>query len=151
MDLFLLNGSFVILDSIIFFLYFRNMLKGISTNPIQLNPKPYPSISNFAYLQVRDSHSNTSPLPYHHPYETYSHHRQKRRTKREPTSVSDALSSNITEILETLLKNYDKTERPFYRKGKFLKLILPDYTLSSFMYFMTTFVLNRFIYFRRDY
>ena len=99
------------------------MLRGISSNPIQLNPKPYPSISNFAYLQVQDSHSNTSPLPLHHPYETYSRHRQKRRTKREPTSFSDALSSNITEILETLLKNYDKTERPFYKKGKLIYLV----------------------------
>ena len=94
------------------------MLRGISSNPIQLNPKPYPSISNFAYLQVRDFHSNTSPLPLHHPYDTYSHRRQKRRTKREPTSVSEALSSNITEILETLLKNYDKTERPNMRNKK---------------------------------
>ena len=90
------------------------MLRGISSSPIQLHHKTFPDISNFAYLQVQDSHSNTSPLPY---YES-SNGRYKRRTKREPTSVSDALSSNITEILESLLKDYDKTERPAYNKGK---------------------------------
>lgn len=96
------------------------MLRGISTSPIQLNPKPYPAISNYAYLQVQDSHSPTSPLPYHPDVASagYSQTRYvKRRVKREPTSVSDALSSNITQILESLLKEYDKTERPFYAKG----------------------------------
>ena len=91
------------------------MLRGISSSPIQLHHKTFPDISNFAYLQVQDSHSNTSPLPY---YES-SNGRYKRRTKREPTSVSDALSSNITEILESLLNDYDKTERPAYNKGKY--------------------------------
>ena len=100
------------------------MLRGISSSPIQLHHKTFPDISNFAYLQVQDSHSNTSPFPY---YES-SNVRYKRRTKREPTSVSDALSSNITEILESLLKDYDKTERPAYNKGKY------KMTKSCFIY-----------------
>ena len=41
----------------------------------------------------------------------------RRRTKREE-SVSDAISSNITRILEGLLKDYDKTERPGFKTGK---------------------------------
>ena len=44
--------------------------------------------------------------------------RRKRRAKREE-SVSDAISSNITRILEGLLKDYDKTERPGFKTGKF--------------------------------
>ena len=97
------------------------MLRGISTSPIQLNPKPFPAVSNYAYLQVQDSHSNTSPLPYHPDSIAaagYSQSRYvKRRVKRTSTSVSDALSSNITKILESLLQDYDKTARPSYAKG----------------------------------
>ena len=111
------------------------MLRGISSSPIQLHHKTFPDISNFAYLQVQDSHSNTSPLPY---YES-SNGRYKRRTKREPTSVSAALSSNITEILESLLKDYDKTERPAYNKGKYKKM------KSCFIYNNTYFLLFPFI------
>ena len=44
--------------------------------------------------------------------------RRKRMAKREE-SVSDAISSNITRILEGLLKDYDKTERPGFKTGKF--------------------------------
>ena len=63
--------------------------------------------------------SNTSPLPYSDTTAGHPPHAidKRRRVKREPTSVSDALSSNITEILESLLKDYDKTARPAYRKG----------------------------------
>ena len=39
------------------------------------------------------------------------------RVKRE--DISAALSENITMILEALLKNYDKTERPSFKQGKF--------------------------------
>ena len=43
-------------------------------------------------------------------------HRRQSRVKRE--DISAALSANITMILEDLLKNYDKTERPSFQKGK---------------------------------
>ena len=43
--------------------------------------------------------------------------REKRRTKREH-SLSEAFSRNITRILEDLLENYDKTERPAFQEGK---------------------------------
>ena len=33
-------------------------------------------------------------------------------------SLSKAVSRNITLILEDLLKDYDKTERPSYKEGK---------------------------------
>ena len=92
------------------------MLRGILSSPIQLHQKQYPSVSNFAYLQVRDSHSGTSPLV-HQNSAFYHHDGFQRRVKREPTSVSKALSDNITIILESLLTDYDKTERPAYKKG----------------------------------
>ena len=38
------------------------------------------------------------------------------RVKRE--DISAALSENITMILEDLLKNYDKTERPSFKQGQ---------------------------------
>ena len=44
--------------------------------------------------------------------------RKRRRAKREESSVSEAISSNITRILEGLLKDYDKTERPGFKTGK---------------------------------
>ena len=44
--------------------------------------------------------------------------RRRRRAKREESSVSEAISSNITRILEGLLKDYDKTERPGFKTGK---------------------------------
>ncbi|XP_040574267.1 gamma-aminobutyric acid receptor subunit alpha-1 isoform X2 [Lepeophtheirus salmonis] len=42
--------------------------------------------------------------------------RQSKKSKEKET-ISDTLSKNITMILEDLLKNYDKTERPSFRKG----------------------------------
>ena len=39
----------------------------------------------------------------------------RRRQKRE--DISDALSANVTMILEDLLKDYDKTERPAFNTG----------------------------------
>ena len=47
--------------------------------------------------------------------------RKRRRAKREESSVSEAISSNITRILEGLLKDYDKTERPGFKTGKSAK------------------------------
>ena len=44
--------------------------------------------------------------------------RRRRRAKREESSASEAISSNITRILEGLLKDYDKTERPGFKTGK---------------------------------
>ena len=35
-------------------------------------------------------------------------------------SLSKAVSKNITRILEDLLKDYDKTERPSFKDGKLL-------------------------------
>ena len=35
-------------------------------------------------------------------------------------SLSKAVSKNITMILEDLLKDYDKTERPSYNEGQIL-------------------------------
>ena len=42
-----------------------------------------------------------------------------RRARRQvgEESVSDALSRNVTRILEGLLKDYDETERPSYKSG----------------------------------
>ncbi len=48
--------------------------------------------------------------------------RRSRRVKRE--DVSDAISRNITRILEGLLKNYDKTERPAFRTGECSRICL---------------------------
>ena len=36
-------------------------------------------------------------------------------------SLSKAVSANITRILEDLLKNYDKTERPSFQDGEMIK------------------------------
>lgn len=36
-------------------------------------------------------------------------------------TLSKAVSANITRILEDLLKNYDKTERPSYQDGEISK------------------------------
>ena len=47
--------------------------------------------------------------------------KRRRRAKREESSVSEAISSNITRILEGLLKDYDKTERPGFKTGKSAK------------------------------
>lgn len=44
--------------------------------------------------------------------------RRRRSTSKSEESVSDAISSNITRILEGLLKDYDKTERPGFKTGK---------------------------------
>ena len=44
------------------------------------------------------------------------HLSNNRRVKRE--DISAALSKNITMILEDLLKDYDKTERPSFKQGK---------------------------------
>ena len=115
-----------------FILYYlipnRNMIRGISSSPIQLNEKHrFPEISNFAYLQVQDSdssRSSSSSLPDHTEAEHYQHQsRFKRRAKREHGSLSKALSDNITMILEDLLKDYDKTERPGYITGNLSILV----------------------------
>lgn len=45
---------------------------------------------------------------------------RKRRVKRE--DISAALSQNITMILEDLLKDYDKTERPSFKQGQATKV-----------------------------
>ncbi len=39
------------------------------------------------------------------------------RVRRKREDLSDALSKNITLILEDLLQDYDKTERPDFKKG----------------------------------
>ena len=46
--------------------------------------------------------------------------RRQRRVKRE--DISAALSKNITMILEDLLKDYDKTERPAFKQGQATKV-----------------------------
>ena len=40
------------------------------------------------------------------------------RASSSADSLSKAVSSNITNILESLLKDYDKTERPSYQNGE---------------------------------
>ena len=45
----------------------------------------------------------------------YPHERSTRQIGEE--SLSKAVSKNITRILEDLLKDYDKTERPSYKEG----------------------------------
>lgn len=101
------------------------MIRGISSSSIQLNEKHrFPQISNFAYLQIQDSDSSRSPssplLHYQHDSTTpYQHHnRFRRRAKRGHSSIALALSANISILLEDLLKDYDKTERPGYTKGR---------------------------------
>ena len=71
-------------------------------------------LSNFAFLEVPlapPTDTTTSG------YQSRVVLREKRRTKREH-SLSEAFSRNITMILEDLLKDYDKTERPSFQKGK---------------------------------
>ena len=68
-------------------------------------------LSNFAYLDVGPARYSN-----HSQHDDVASNRVKRRTKREH-SLSDAFSKNITMILEDLLKDYDKTERPAYNKG----------------------------------
>ena len=48
---------------------------------------------------------------------TKNRRQSQSRVKRE--DISAALSENITMILEDLLKNYDKTERPSFKQGFF--------------------------------
>ncbi len=48
----------------------------------------------------------------------------KRRVKRTDASLAEQLSKNVTKILEGLLKDYDKTERPSFKKGI---ILLRDY------------------------
>ena len=43
---------------------------------------------------------------------------QLRRFKRTDSSMAEQLSKNVTKILEDLLKDYDKTERPSFKTGK---------------------------------
>lgn len=43
----------------------------------------------------------------------------RRRFKRTDASLAEQLSKNVTKILEDLLKDYDKTERPSFKKGIF--------------------------------
>ena len=107
-----------------------------------LAPKPLPSgsvpssgsttnrrhprhISNFAILEIGTTQAAgmhgirqdvVSPPPQHWQRAEPASNRT-RRAKRE-VSLSDAFSKNITMILEDLLKDYDKTERPAFRKGK---------------------------------
>jgi len=45
------------------------------------------------------------------------HLQGKRRFKRTDASLAEQLSKNVTKILEDLLKDYDKTERPSFKKG----------------------------------
>ena len=59
--------------------------------------------------------------------------KRRRRAKREESSVSEAISSNITRILEGLLKDYDKTERPSYPYGESSTLISP---VSTNIYYL---------------
>jgi hypothetical protein len=42
---------------------------------------------------------------------------QQRRVKRTDSNMAEQLSKNVTKILEGLLKDYDKTERPSYKSG----------------------------------
>ena len=46
--------------------------------------------------------------------------KRRQRVKRE--DISAALSKNITMILEDLLKDYDKTERPAFKQGQATKV-----------------------------
>ena len=43
--------------------------------------------------------------------------KQHRRVKRTDGSMAEQLSKNVTKILEDLLKDYDKTERPSFKTG----------------------------------
>ena len=43
--------------------------------------------------------------------------RSPRQVMTGEDSLSKAVSANITRILEDLLKDYDKTERPSYNEG----------------------------------
>ena len=50
--------------------------------------------------------------------------RSPRQVMTGEDSLSKAVSANITRILEDLLKDYDKTERPSYNEGSGRLLIL---------------------------
>ena len=47
-------------------------------------------------------------------------------------TLSKAVSANITRILEDLLEDYDKTERPSYKEGQYFYLICYE-TFSIFV------------------
>ena len=62
-------------------------------------------------------HKNSTPMHHQEIASSMTENRRRSRVKRE--DISAALSENITMILEDLLKNYDKTERPSFKQGKF--------------------------------
>ena len=83
------------------------MIRNINSNPL---PR-YKNASDDRGVAVLDGNNAV-----HH------HSRQggpgrRLRVKRE--DISAALSENITMILEDLLKDYDKTERPAFKQGTF--------------------------------
>ena len=63
-------------------------------------------------MRISSPQSNVDPVT----YAVMSSSTELSRNKRE--DLSDALSQNITMILEDLLKDYDKTERPTYKMSK---------------------------------
>ena len=52
--------------------------------------------------------------------------REPRQVMRGEDTLSKAVSANITKILEDLLQDYEKTERPSYKEGQ-ITIILNDF------------------------
>jgi len=94
------------------------MLRNINSNPL---PR-YKNASEKSHHQHMHDEFSTSM---HHQEIASSNmtkdRRQQSRVKRDEGSQA-ALSANITMILEDLLNNYDKTERPSFQQGHATKV-----------------------------
>ena len=94
-----------------------------------INSHPVPRFRNASHDDDGGDTSSITTLA-----QALHHSKRRRRVKRE--DISAALSKNITMILEDLLKDYDKTERPAFKKGITIfersKLLLASCFLSLF-------------------
>ena len=83
-----------------------------------LDSTPLPRNRNASYYDLTDevSENKLHPAPAKQQGRgSLGGRRGRQRVKRE--DISAALSKNITMILEDLLKDYDKTERPAFKQG----------------------------------
>ena len=84
----------------------------------QLESSPLPRNRNASYYDFTNEVSENDKL---HQVEAVGGRGGRQRVKRE--DISAALSKNITMILEDLLKDYDKTERPAFKQGTIYRVI----------------------------
>ena len=91
-----------------------------------LDSTPLPRNRNASYYDLTDEVSENKL----HQAQTKPQRgrRGRQRVKRE--DISAALSKNITMILEDLLKDYDKTERPAFKQGNSVRPIISTSVFS---------------------